>query len=91
MIKEALLAGTLAVWSPFFKGPKQKKPYLHVYNAYVYSLSDDRKEDKFFRMFRKLAHEGEVALNANEMLPPWERLGGVVFRGKYYHVYRRNA
>lgn len=51
-----------------------------------------KQESAFFRLFHLLAKEGEVMLNVNQIeLPEWERLGGVVFRGKYYHVYRRSA
>lgn len=55
-------------------------------------IKGPKQEAAFFRLFRALALEGEVMLNVNQIeLPEWERLGGIVFRGKYFHVYRRSA
>lgn len=56
------------------------------------TIKGPKQEAAFFRLFRALAQEGAVMIHVNEFkLLGWERLGGVVFRGKYYHVYRRSA
>lgn len=51
-----------------------------------------KQEAAFFRLFHALAKEGEVMINVRQIeLPEWNRLGGILFREKYYHIYRRSA